>query len=278
MSYRKFKLINNVGAEYDLCDLNHAFYSPDGLGFDKSFDSVQVGSAFTLTEDKLNQQIITGEIIFKSYEYYSEFNEFISNGDLTFAYQPRSYDVWYYRSCTVKRLKKDEIDKTTRRLHCPVDFLCFSQWYESVIAERTVYEVSENSVFPLTFPFTFADKNINEVIIVNTNVNPAPCKIEILGPCSNPRWELKINDQTIANGKVSISLNESEKLVVDANIENMCIVKITEDSETNVYQYSDFSTDRFIYAPHGRCILRFYHDSEHALDITVEVRKVSDTV
>ena len=278
MNYRKFKLINSIGAEYDLCNLNHALYSPDGLGFDKSFDSVQVGSAFALVEDKLNQQTITGEIVFKSYEYYSEFKEFISGGSLTFAYQPRNYNIWYYRSCEVKNLKKSEIDKTTHRLHCSVDFLCFSQWYESVIAERTVYEVSENSIFPLTFPFTFADKNINEVIIVNTNVDPAPCKIEIFGPCSNPRWELKNSSGTIVNGRVSISLNEGERLIVDSNIESMCIVKMTEDSETDVYQHSDFSTGRFIYAPNGRSILRFYHDSDYALDITVEVRKVADTV
>lgn len=278
MNYRKFKLINSVGAEYDLCDLNHALYSPDGLGFNKNIDSVQVGSAFAPVEDKLNQQTITGEIVFKSYEYYSEFNDFISSGELTFAYQPRNYDIWYYRSCKVKRLDKSEINSTTHRLHCPIDFLCFSQWYESVIAERTVYEVSENSVFPLTFPFTFADKNINEVIIVNTNVDPAPCKIEILGPCSNPRWELKHNDQTIANGRVSVSLSEGESLIVNANIEDMQITKVSEDSETDVYQYSDFSTDRFIYAPNGRSILRFYHDSDYALDITVEVRKVRDTV
>ena len=32
---------------------------------------------------------------------------------------------------------KSEISRGTQRLHCNVDFLCFSQWYESVKAERT---------------------------------------------------------------------------------------------------------------------------------------------
>lgn len=276
--YRQFKLINSVGAEYDLCHLDHALYSPDGLGFSKSYDSVQVGAAFALAEERLNQQTITGEMVFKGYENYSEFRDFISDGKLTLAYQPRNDDTWYYRSCWVKELKKGDISPTTRRLHCPVDFLCFSQWYESAIAERTVDQISENSVFPLTFPFIFTDVNINEIKIVNPKASPAPCKIIISGPVSNPRWTLISGGKSIATGAVQITLLAGELLIVDANIETMGIIKVSGDTETNVYQYSDFSTERFIYAPSGESKLVFAHSTSAALGVIVEVRKVSDTV
>ena len=279
--YRQFKLINSVGAEYDLCHLDHALYSPDGLGFSKSHDSIQVGSAFAQVEERLNQQTITGEMVFKGYDKYTEFKDFISDINLTLAYQPIYSGTWYYRSCRVKELKKGEISPTTHRLHCAIDFLCFSQWYESTFAERTIYEESENSKFPLIFPFTFSDKSINEVIIYNKNTNPAPCKIEILGPCANPQWKLFYNGSVIEDGKVSISLLEGESLIVDSNIESMRIVKNVDGEESDAYQLSDFSTNRFVYAPFGQSILRFYHDSadvSSALDVTVEVRQVSDTV
>lgn len=82
-------------------------------------------------------------------------------------------------------------------------------------------------------------------------------------------------------GKVSVSLGEGEHLIVDSNVESMRIVKSVGGVETDAYQYSDFTTDRFIYAPSGKSLLRFYHestDASEALDIAVEVRKVSDTV
>lgn len=276
--FRQFRLMNSVGAEYDLTDANHFFAYPDGLGFERSYSSLQTGDAFVSIENKLRQQKITGEMIFLDYNEYDVFRKFITDNGLVLAYQPAGFTTWRYRSCQVESLKKGEISTSTGRLHCNVDFLCFSQWYERVIAERTVYEVSENSVFPLTFPFVFADKNINEVIINNTNAAPAPCKIEILGPCSNPRWSLYYNGSVIENGKVSISISEGESLIVDANVESMRISKNTDGVETDAYQYSDFSTNRFIYAPPGQSLLRFYHDAADALDVTVEVRKVSDTV
>lgn len=278
MSYRRFKLINSVGAEYDLCDTRHWFNSPDGLGFDKSFDSLQVGSAFVLTESNLNQQPITGEMVFKEYSDYSDFVKFIATGNLTFAYQPRNSTTWYYRTCEVSSLKKSEIDPNTHRLHCNVDFLCFSQWYESVFAERTNEVTGDSTVFPLTFPFTFVDANTNEVNINNSNTSVAPCKIKIAGPCINPRWVLSANGEKIADGEVAITLNEGEYLIVDANIESMRIVKVSNEVETNAYQLSNFDTDRFIYAPSGKSTLLFSHDSSAALDVVVEVRKVADTV
>ena len=278
MEFRQFKLINEVGAEYDLVDQTHFFASPDGLGFEREFSVMQTGDAFVSLENKLRQQKVTGEMIFLDYGAYSEFSKFIAGQLLTIAYCPAGMTTWYYRSCKVESLKKSEISSSTGRLHCNVDFICFSQWYESVTAERTVYEVGENSLFPLTFPFTFVDRNINEVILNNTNTSEAPCRIEILGPCSNPRWSLFRDGKEILNGKVSVSLGQGESLIVDSNVETMRIVRIVNGVESNAYQQSDFSTNRFVYAPPGESLLRFYHDSDSTLDVIVEVRRVSDTV
>ena len=276
--FRKFLLLNEVGKEYDLTNPAHFFANPDGLGFEREFSVMQVGDSFVSVENKLRQQKVTGEMIFSDYVEYAEFSQFIAGRMLTLAYQPAGIGVWYYRSCKVNSLKKTEISHSTGRLHCNVDFICFSQWYESVIAERTIYEVSENSVFPLTFPFVFADKNINEIILSNTNSSEAPCRIEILGHCSNPRWTLLQNGMELLNGKVSVSLDEGESLIIDANVETMRIAKVTDGVESDAYQYSDFTTNRFVYAPAGLSLLRFYHDSDNALDISVEVRRIADTV
>lgn len=279
--FRQFKLISATGEEYDLTAPEHFFAYPDGLGFERNYSSLQIGDAFVAVENPLRQQKVTGEMIFLDYLAYDTFRRFIAEGRLTLAYQPAGITTWYYRSCKAESLKKGEISTSTGRLHCNVDFLCFSQWYESVMAEKTISEVGENALFPLTFPFLFSDCHINEVVIYNTNVSPAPCKIDITGPCNDPRWELTFNGSIIETGKVSLSLGEGEHLIVDSNVESMRIVKSVDGVETDAYQQSDFSTDRFIYAPSGKSLLRFYHDEadeKDALEITVEVRKVSDTV
>ena len=276
--YRQFRLINAAGEEYDLCDLSHAFYSPDGLGFQKNISSVQVGNAFAMVENKVNQQVIKGEMRFKSYELYSAFKEFISGGNLILAYQPKGFTRWYYRKVEVERLDKGELDPQTKRLICAIDFLCFSQWYEKDNAKRTIDLTGENTVFPLVFPFLFSDADKNEVVIINDHVAPAPCKIILSGPCVNPAWVLRQGAKTVASGAMTISIAAGEKLIVDANIESMRIVKETSAGEVNMYQHSDFSTERFIYAPTGESKLKFTHSETSALNITVEVRQVSDTV
>ena len=50
MEFRLFKLINEVGAEYDLTDPTHFFASPDGLGFEREFSVMQTGDAFVSLE------------------------------------------------------------------------------------------------------------------------------------------------------------------------------------------------------------------------------------
>lgn len=276
--FRQFRLINATGEEYDLTAADHFFAYPDGLGFERSYSSLQIGDAFVAVESPLRQQKVTGEMIFLDYSAYDGFRRFIAEGRLTLAYQPAGFTTWYYRSCKVESLKKGEISTSTGRLHCNVDFLCFSLWYESVTAEKTMTEVGENALFPLTFPFLFSDCSINEVVIYNTNTAAAPCKIDITGPCSNPRWEMVCNGIVVKTGKVSMSLGEGEHLIVDSNVESMRIVKSVGGVESDAYQYSDFTTDRFLYAPSGKSLVRFYHDSATALAISVEVRKVSDTV
>ena len=277
--YRQFRLVNSAGDEYDLCDLSHAFYSPDGLGFKKDISSVRVGSAYVQVESNLSQQTIKGEMRFKSYELYSGFKEFISAGGLVLKYQPKGFTAWYYRDVAVERLDKSEIDRQAHRLICPIDFLCFSQWYEKANAKKTIDLTGENTVFPLVFPWVFCDAEKNELLLVNERISPAPCKIIISGPCVNPAWTLRQDGKTIASGGMTMSIAAGEKLVIDSNIESMGIIKVTASgSEVNAYQYSDFSTGRFISAPTGESRLKFTHSTTAVLDVTVEVRQVSDTV
>ena len=60
--FRRFKLINEVGAEYDLTDPAHFFASPDGIGFERGFTTMQVGDAFVLAHHLEAVAGITAEV------------------------------------------------------------------------------------------------------------------------------------------------------------------------------------------------------------------------
>ena len=60
---RKFKLQNSVGAEWDLMDKTAYFNAPGGLGFGKTYSTIQAGSAWLVSDEFLNQYAVTGEIL-----------------------------------------------------------------------------------------------------------------------------------------------------------------------------------------------------------------------
>ena len=83
--------------------------------------------------------------------------------------------------------------------------------------------------------------------------------------------------EDIYTGDISLELLQGETLVIDSNTPTMEIAKHTAAGVIDVYQYSDFDTDRFIYFPPGESVLLFTHTGQEALNVTVEVRQLADT-
>lgn len=85
---------------------------------------------------------------------------------------------------------------------------------------------------------------------------------------------------SISSGAVMTEIKEGQKLVVRSEADRLEIAIYTTENEwvEDVYQQSDFSTARFIYAPPGDSTLKFSHEGSQELNVSVEVRAYYEAV
>lgn len=85
---------------------------------------------------------------------------------------------------------------------------------------------------------------------------------------------------SISSGAVAAEIKEGQKLVVRSEADRLEIAIYTTENEwvEDVYQQSDFSTARFIYAPPGDSTLKFSHEGSQELNVSVEVRAYYEAV
>lgn len=277
---RKFKLINALGAEFDLMRKDALFTSPDGLGRSRSQGYEQAGDFLFRTTNKYKPSPITGEMNFKSYEVYAEFASFLEHEPLTLCYSPIGNDTWYFRDVTCETLSKSEPQAKSSWLICKIDFLPLGLWYEKTKVYKTEPAIEGNYfTFPLTFPFTFRDVESGNVLIKNNRPKSAPCKITFYGPLVNPSWALVHNGNTVSAGSLTAEISEAERIVIDADPANIQVSKFNPDGvRTDLSQYIDFESETFIYAPTGNSTLQVTHDGASEINVMVEVKQYADAV
>lgn len=250
---RRFKLVNGSGAEWDLMRFDAFFHAPDGLGFSRTITSIRAGFDYIQTDEFLNQQAVTGEMVFDGYAVYREFVDFITDAPLSVGYAPQN--DWYFRTCAVQSIGKTEIGGEGR-LICPITFLCSGMWHETASANSIVSDIDSPKVYPYGYNYNYFESTLGSILISNGALE-SPIILSILGPVENPTWSLQQGGEVIANGTVTANIAEGHKLVVDARPDSMQIAEYTLGGEyvQDLYSASDFSTERFLYAPAGDSVI-----------------------
>lgn len=274
---RQFKLINSRGETFDLMNHDAYFRNPDGLGASHTITVIAAGRDFTEVDDDLNQQTIPGEMVFSSYAEYVTFSRFCMYAPLTFWYKPTTQ--WYYRECKLSKIDKGEIETGTSKLISPVDFMCFTVWRQSATA-YPAEATGDGKRYDYTYPYTYIETAAGTIAITNDTDLPAPIKIHIFGPVTNPTWALVYDGDVYADGAVTATIPDGHKLVIDASSTSLEIAEYTTDNAfvRNLYAESDKSTTRFINAPVGESTLSFAHSGTETITAYAEVVKVAETV
>lgn len=272
---RKFKLQNNVGAEWDLMDKSAYFNAPDGLGFEKEISAMQAGYSWLITKEYLGQKSISGEMVFFSYERYQSFVSFVTKDPLTLLYSPVS--KWYRISCKVQIAQKSEFK--SGYLSVPITFLCLGTWHEAIVVSQAQLPSGNLKKYSYTYPYIYAETAAGTARIKNGDL-VSPCKIHIFGPVTNPNWVLTQGGKRLLTGRVVATIPAGDKIVIDADPATMEIAEYSVAGEfvQNLYQSSDFSTARFIYAPAGESTLAFSHEGTADISASVEVEKLAYSV
>lgn len=274
---RRFKLINAEGTEWDLMQKDGYYNSPDGYGYERSFKSIQSGFDYLQTSDILDQKSPSGEMVFRSYAQYQAFVAFIAKDDPLYLYYS-PLGTWYRCKCKVQELSKSEMSSPGLLL-CDIRFLCFGTWSEQVTATQSEVDTSHGKIYRYSYPYTYADTTIAVATLKNGSLE-SPCRLNIFGPVENPTWTLVQNGVSLMTGRVNVTIPEGNKLVVDATPSSMEIAEYTTDNELvgNRYAESDFSTERFVYAPPGESTLTVTNETGAAATMAVEMERVAYAV
>lgn len=275
---RQFKLINSIGATFDLMRIDAFFNTPDGLGFSMENSYVNIGNTYEITDEQSNQKTITGEMIFKGYKQYQEFAKFISYRPLKLAYKPLS--EWAYVKCTVTRLDKGEISYSTNFLHCSIDFTALGKWYIPRRAMSNIDGNIEGKKYKYKYDYTYVEMVSGEFRITNNGTESCPTKLTIFGSCTNPKWSLSQSGKTLVNNSIEVEIPANHKLVINSNDNEREIAEYTLDDTKykNHYQKIDFDNKAFILIPTGDSLLRISDTSGIPINAILEIDEVYETV
>lgn len=267
---RSFYLVNNAGGVYSLDEPTHCWMSVKGLGFSRSFEFVKSGSDYLQTSEKTDQASPSGDLYLATYDDYLEFIQFISKSPLFLYYRPdyvrADTQKWYRCTVRVKSIEKTEIDYTIGMLKCPLTFIAYDTWHEMVTAYSShvttvggkKYELdSQTSTYGYKYNYTYIDGESGEINVTNGDFE-SPIKLHIYGPCTDPQWSLSQYGAVVQTGKVNTSIASGEKLVINSDPSDMQIAVYNQNNNflRNAYQYSDFTTARFLYAPPGESVIK----------------------
>ncbi len=274
---RKFKLMNSRGEAFDLMRRDAFFSVPDGLGFEETIEFARMGDQYVDTYHYATQMVVSGEMRFAGYQQYKEFIRFITD-DLVLMYSP--LDTWYETDCILQSMTKGELENTSGHLVCTVSFYRKSLWHSSRIFIKSNPSVGDGKIYPYTYPYTYAEATAGDMAIHNIGTIQSSCVIHIFGPVSNPRWALIQNGEIVADGAVSVDIPEGRKIVIDSDPASLEIAEYTTNNVyvRDLYQYSNFSTARFIMIPPGSSILRVLNAGISEVNAFVEVRQSAKTV
>ena len=267
---RKFTLTNAIGQTWDLNNIESFFHQPKGLGGERKITYAQIGNRFAETDEKLKQKSISGKIAFSGYREYSKFAKFIQHRPLTLTYEIP--DGRYSMKVNVTKLTKTELE--TMGIVSDVVMEGLTTWYRQKFTENTVSK-SGGKIYPYTYAYTYLDATAGTLEFESESTEESPIRLVILGPCTNPSWIHRVNGVVVATGKVNETIGESMKLVVDttSNPYKICEIGANGEETRDLYEKSDFSTERFLTAGYGRNVISAMHEGSEDIKIALEVQE-----
>lgn len=257
---RTFDLINSKGEVYSLALTNSYMgfmYDVDGLGAEHETTYQKIGESYDVLQDNFAQGEISGVVFFKSKRPYNEYMRFIlfcQEKPLKLYYRTPVGE--YYRDGIVSRIEKNEDGDTAR---AKITFTASSLWYKPIIETGT-----------------------NQVnIISDTNIE-CPCHIMITpsSAATAITWSLWDGWGEVASGGLSnipeaYKIGTTDTLHIRSDTNPYQIYKTSSGgSKTDLYQYSVFSSVRFINLKKGEN----YISCTTAASMTVEARMLYETV
>jgi hypothetical protein len=276
---RALKITNAAGAEWDCMRPDGFMYTPEGFGIGKDNEYMRSGIVYEKIEDVSAQKQIGFQMVFKNYEVYKAFAAFASRAPLVLAYMP--LDEWAYIDGEITSLEKAEIDPEYRRLICRGTFTATSKWYIPKTARRTSEEVENPKRYTYSYDYQYMDAASGVIRIENESAEASPASIHIMGPITDPVWNLIVNDQIIQSGALTYDVPSGRKVVINSK-DGALSVELQRVSDgafvRNLYQYTDFSRETFLLFPPGGSVLTVTGTASSTIEAWVELEEIYESI
>lgn len=268
---REFNLINEKGQKFSLMDIYNAFLltEPQGLGYGYTTEYQQLGNTFIENLRNIQQGQIIGTANFLEYDNYKSFVDFVEGAEnLRFGYKIP------YRDGSTKEYFKDisfqNITKTQKQINGifseTVTFDCLSLWYEENTVIYTITPQEDEIRWDFKWDSKFSDYDSRYLQYINKGHTDAPILVQMDGHLVNPRIELYVDGELYQSVKITVEIQEYEKLLYGTKENDFYIMKQNTDGTiTSLFDldHIDFENDNVIRIPVNRsCELRLTADNE----------------
>ena len=212
------------------------------------------------------QKSITGKAVFESYEKFHDFCMFAQHRPLTLIYTSAGT---YMIQVSLEKIGKTEMEAIG--ISSDITMKGLTAWYRRINVEdaEAIYEKK----YPYIYDYTYADNAIGNLAFDTDSVAENPVKLVIIGPCLNPSWIQYENGMLKATGRVSCTVGEGNRLIVDTTKIPYEIAEYSQSGEKvrDLYQDSDFSTQRFLFAGYGHTKISVTHEGSAEIHAAAEV-------
>lgn len=270
---RTFTLIDNDGTTYDVTAKNDLFfYGVDGLGFAQTTEFQRIEDRYALLSNYTSQGKIKGTVKFwqpNAEQKYFDFAQFCQNSPIKMRYNPGHGE--FYRNGIVSEITRT--DGAGDVLMIELTFLAETPWYRSV-SEYNDGQIVGGKVYNYTYDYTYSSAVVNSVSVDSDSYQSSPVKLIIFGPATNPTWRHYLNNTLQTTGKITGSVLANHRLIIDTTTIPYSIKQfdMLGNEVSDMYQLSDFSTDRFVRFGRGRNTISVTADNTNTLNVGVEAQ------
>lgn len=266
----KVTLVNGNGTRYDVTVKDKIYlHSLEGLGYATEIQYARLNNRHKVKKEQLSQATLKGTIKFwgaTARTEYQNFVKFCQKKPMYMLYKPLTEE--YRRDVIVTTIGMSE----SNCLQCSVELECLSPPYKLINVMTRATTVGGGKIYDYRYPYTYRSTANNSVVINSDSYIPSPCKLTIYGPMTNPRWTHYVNNHEVATGRVIAVIPIGHRIEISTETIPYSILQYDEEERlvADLYQSSDFGTDRFMTLEYGENKITVGDDGANEVNLKAE--------
>lgn len=264
---REFYIENELGQRFSMMDIEKCCFlsSPIGLGYSNNIQFIQIENDFIEDIKKIAQGQISGELIFKRYDNFKKFIDFIEGANelkLVYKVPLESETIEYYKDVNVSTVEKGEFG-TDGVLRIPITFMCKSLWYEAKELVYNIDSVTNELRWDFEWNSAFTSYDNRNIVFENKGHTEAPFKLELNGEVINPKITIFEDEKEV--GKLDLTgltINSEEKFIYNTKDTGEQIYKEGAMGKENLFNFLNPNFINFYKLRKGVSKIRLEADNE----------------